>query len=82
MMELHVRVALLNRFTQLGRPTTLSVAAMASLRLERGSSRLPFDLRNKALGAANSPLRPTTPPPTHAFSILCGAEGHCVDFPR
>jgi hypothetical protein len=28
-VELHVRVALLNRFTQLGRPTTLSVAATA-----------------------------------------------------
>jgi len=27
--ELHVRVALLNRFTQLGRPTTMPVAAMA-----------------------------------------------------
>ena len=32
-VELHVRVALLNRFTQLGRPTTVPVAAMASLRL-------------------------------------------------
>ncbi len=28
-VELHVRVALLNRFTQLGRPTTVSVAATA-----------------------------------------------------
>jgi hypothetical protein len=28
-VELHVRLALLNRFTQLGRPTTLSVAATA-----------------------------------------------------
>ncbi len=28
-VELHVRVALLNRFTQLGRPTTAPVAAMA-----------------------------------------------------
>lgn len=28
-VRLHVRVALLNRFTQLGRPTTVSVAAMA-----------------------------------------------------
>jgi hypothetical protein len=27
--ELHVRVALLNRFTQLGRPTTEPVAEMA-----------------------------------------------------
>jgi hypothetical protein len=26
---LHVRVTLLNRFTQLGRPTTVPVAAMA-----------------------------------------------------
>mgnify|MGYP006194718883 CR=1 FL=1 len=28
-VELHVRVALLNRFTQLGRPTTVSVGAVA-----------------------------------------------------
>jgi hypothetical protein len=28
-VKLHVRVALLHRFTQLGRPTTVSVAAMA-----------------------------------------------------
>ena len=28
-VELHVRVALLNRFTQLGCPTTVPVAAMA-----------------------------------------------------
>jgi hypothetical protein len=28
-VELHVRVALLNRFTQLGRPTTVPVVAMA-----------------------------------------------------
>jgi hypothetical protein len=28
-VALHVRVALRNRFTQLGRPTTVSVAAMA-----------------------------------------------------
>jgi hypothetical protein len=28
-VELHVRVALLNRFTQLGRPTTVPVLAMA-----------------------------------------------------
>jgi hypothetical protein len=28
-VESHVRVALLNRFTQLGRPTTVSVAATA-----------------------------------------------------
>ena len=28
-VELHVRVALLNRFTQIGRPTTVAVAAMA-----------------------------------------------------
>jgi hypothetical protein len=27
--ELHVRVALLNRFAQLGRPTTVPVVAMA-----------------------------------------------------
>ena len=28
-VELHVRVALLNRFTQLGRPSTVPVGAMA-----------------------------------------------------
>jgi hypothetical protein len=28
-VELHVRVALLNRFTQFGRPATVPVAAMA-----------------------------------------------------
>jgi hypothetical protein len=28
-VQVHVRVALLNRFTQLGRPTTVPVAAMA-----------------------------------------------------
>ncbi len=28
-VELHARVVLLNRFTQLGRPTTVPVAAMA-----------------------------------------------------
>lgn len=28
-VELHVRVALLNRFTQLGRPTTVPVGSMA-----------------------------------------------------
>lgn len=32
-VELHVRVALLNRFTQLGRPVTAPVVAMAQLRL-------------------------------------------------
>ena len=43
-----MRVALLNRFTQLGRPTTVPVAAMALLRLGLGSSRSAFDLCNKA----------------------------------
>jgi mRNA interferase MazF len=43
-------VALLNRFTQLGRPTTVPVVAMASLRLGWGSSRCAFDLCNKAIG--------------------------------
>ena len=28
-VELHVRVILLNRFTQIGRPTTVAVSAMA-----------------------------------------------------
>jgi hypothetical protein len=48
-VELHVRVARLNRFTQLGRPTTVPVAAMASLRLGLGSSRAAFDLCNKII---------------------------------
>ena len=51
--ELHVRVALLNRFTQLGRPTTVPVLAMASLRLGLGSglglSRSAFDLCSKTV---------------------------------
>ncbi|MCP1714090.1 hypothetical protein J2T36_003325 [Kerstersia gyiorum] len=29
MVELHVRVALLNRFSQIGRPQTVSVAVVA-----------------------------------------------------
>jgi hypothetical protein len=48
-VELYVRVALLNRFTQLGRPTTLPVLAMAQLRLGLGSSRAVFDLCNQAV---------------------------------
>ncbi|MFT5933289.1 MAG: hypothetical protein ACI9M6_000330 [Hydrogenophaga sp.] len=56
-VELHVRVALLNRFTQLGRPTTVPVVAMASLRLGLGSSRCAFDLRNKAQSNSKSTLR-------------------------
>ena len=47
--QVHVRVALLNRFTQLGRPTTVPVAAMAQLRLGLGSSRTVFDLCSKAI---------------------------------
>jgi hypothetical protein len=43
-----VRAALLNRFTQLGRPTTVPVVAMVRLRLGLGSSRSAFDLCNKA----------------------------------
>ena len=46
--QVHVRVALLNRFTQLGRPTTVPVAVMASRRLGLGPSRFAFDLCNKA----------------------------------
>ena len=50
-VELHVRVALLNRFTQLGRPTTVPVLAMASPRLGLGlgSSRSAFDLCSKTV---------------------------------
>ena len=47
-VELQVQVALLNRFTQLGRPTTVPLAAMAWLRLGLGSSRCAFDLCKKA----------------------------------
>jgi hypothetical protein len=36
------------RFTQLGRPTTVPLAAMASLRLGLGPSRCAFDSCNKA----------------------------------
>ena len=60
-VELHVRVALLNRFTQLGRPTTVPVAAMAWLRLGLGSSRAAFDLCNQA---ARDTTESQTPPET------------------
>ena len=46
--QVHVRVALLNRFTQLGRPATVPVAVMASRRLGLGPSRFAFDLCNEA----------------------------------
>ena len=44
-VELHVRVALLNRFTQLGRPM---IVAVAELRLGLGLSRPLHHLCNKA----------------------------------
>lgn len=46
---LHARVALLNRFTQPGRPTTVVVPAVAKLRLGWGQSRAESGLCNKAL---------------------------------
>jgi hypothetical protein len=57
--QVHVRVALLNRFTQLGRPTTVPVVAIAWLRLGLGSSRAAFDLCNKVV-------------PTSIFSVQFG----------
>jgi hypothetical protein len=57
--QVHERVARLNRFKQLGRPTTVPVAAMAWLRLGRGLSRCAFDLCNKAGASWSSPI--TTP---------------------
>ena len=48
-VKLHVRVALLNRFTQLGRPTTGALNTMAQLRLGFGEPRHAMHLCNKAL---------------------------------
>jgi hypothetical protein len=48
-VRVRVRAARLNRFTQLGRPTTVPVLAMAWLRLGWGLSRCAFDLCNKAM---------------------------------
>ena len=48
LIGLHGRVALLKRFTQLGRPTTVPVVAVGQLRLGLGSTRSAFDLCNKA----------------------------------
>ncbi|GKS97519.1 hypothetical protein AVAK2825_23310 [Acidovorax sp. SUPP2825] len=47
-VELHVRVALLNRFSQIGRPHTVSVIAVASVRLGLGLCRPKIDLCNRA----------------------------------
>lgn len=49
-VELHIRVALLIRFTQLVCPTTVAVAL---LRLGSGELRLKLDLRNKAIKFRN-----------------------------
>jgi len=61
-VELHVRVARLNRFTQLRRPTTVPVAAMAWLRLGLGPPRCAFDLCSKAAlicrGNTRTPMLP------------------------
>ncbi len=46
-VELPIQVALLNRFTQLGRPQTVPVEAVAWVRLGLGSCRAKFDLCNK-----------------------------------
>lgn len=48
-VELHVRVALLNRFSQLGRPDSVAVAVVAWVRLGLGSCRAQFGLCNKAV---------------------------------
>lgn len=47
-VELHISAALLNRFSQIGRPQTVPVAAVAWVRVGLGSCRLLFDLCNKA----------------------------------
>lgn len=52
--ELHVQVALLNRFTQLGRPATAAVPVMAQLRLRLGLSRPDSGLCNKAMPFENT----------------------------
>ena len=49
MVALHIRVALLNRFSQLVRPQTVLVAAVARMRLGLGSCRAEFDWCNSAL---------------------------------
>lgn len=48
-VELHVRVALHNQFSQIGRPQTVPMAAVAQARLGWGSCRLHLDLCNKAI---------------------------------
>ena len=62
--ELHGRVALLNRFTQLGRPTTVPAAAMAQLRLGLGLSRCAFDLCNKAAVSRGAEIPTSAKNPT------------------
>ena len=51
--QVHVRMALLNHFTQPGHPTTVPVVAMAQLRLGLVSSRSAFNLCNKAMPQDN-----------------------------
>ncbi|MEN9892770.1 MAG: hypothetical protein RLY78_3065 [Pseudomonadota bacterium] len=47
-VALHVRLAVLNRFSQLGRPQTVRVGAVARVRLGWGSLRARIGLCNKA----------------------------------
>lgn len=51
--ELHIRAAILNRFTELGRPQTVAVAWS---RLEFGGVRFKFGLCNKADAQQSSRL--------------------------
>jgi hypothetical protein len=76
-VELHVRVALLNRFTQLGRPATVPVVAMAQLRLGLGPPRSAFDLCNKAVVVSLADFQPAIKQEYRLWSQIgadqCGA---------
>ncbi len=74
-VELRVRVALLNRFTQLGRPTTVPVVAMASLRLGLGSPRAAFDLSTKAV-SLHEPLGLSIPESDYACLLSPSDSPH------
>jgi hypothetical protein len=74
-VQVQVQVALLNRFTQLGRPTMVPLAAMAWLRLGLGSSRCAFDLCNKA-GLRWSKMR--TEQAAFRSTVFAACGGCCV----
>jgi len=81
-VELHIRVALLNRFTQLGRPQTVPVAAVASVRLGLGlgSCRAKFDLCNKDAKPSKMGLVIST---NSAIDLACTLQspGHAISDP-